>query len=144
MQPIRGQRTSTFVHDPWGIGQHLLGQQEITHVVTDDGAIQSEESNRQVACGCGCLKPPGGYCGECQATACTSCFGLCSMCSKPLCPRHSFFVPAPGNSSPGGSGQRYCKLCHDTAKRQRVLGSAVRLLLSPFIRFGTTDETPKQ
>ena len=139
MQPIRGQRSSSFVHDPWGVGQHVLGQQDVTHVVTDDGAIHSEESNRQVACGCGCLRPPGGYCAECLETACVSCFGLCSACSKPICPRHSVFVP--GST---GSGRRLCKLCHDTAKRQRVLGGTVRLLLSPFIRFDKTDETTKR
>ena len=130
MKPIRGQQNKEVAHDPWEHNEQLLGRKDVIHVLSDAGAIESYETGRQIACGCGCLKPPGGFCAACSKTACVQCFGFCSVCHKPLCPAHSVYEPIPG-----GQSIRLCKPCHEAQGRRRITRRVGRILLSPFFRF---------
>lgn len=131
MKPIRGEREREVIHDPWHGGEKSIGQNDTTHVLSDDGAIESLRTGRRMACACGCLKPPGGYCGRCVQPVCVDCFGFCLGCHMPMCPRHSVFV-----DSESGATLRFCKHCHEKASRRKLARDVVRTILSPFIRFG--------
>lgn len=129
MKPIRGEQQKEVAHDPWEAHETQLQETDAVHRVTDDGALASQQVSRRFASGCGCLKPPAGFCGICGATACADCFGHC-RCGKPLCPRHSVFV-----EGPGGKALRLCKDCRESAGRKQMARRIGRLMLSPFVAF---------
>lgn len=131
MKPIRGQRKRAVAHDPWDYGERTLEHSQIEHILSDEGAIESYETDRRMACGCGCLRPAAGFCAVCGETACAACFGLCDRCHMPLCPRHSVFV----NDTRTSSVRRLCRECHESATRARRVRGFVRVVLSPFVRF---------
>ena len=136
MRPIRGERSDEVVHDPWDFSARKLGQDDTLHVVTDEGGIDSLRTGRHVACVCGCLKPPGGFCAECVQPVCVDCYGFCAgNCHKPLCPRHSVFV-----FDATGSVVRLCRACHSQVSRKRIVRGVFRALLSPFVRFEQDNE----
>lgn len=131
MKPIRGERQHSIAHDPWENNEHSLGHTEIDHVLSDQGSIESSKTDRQIASGCGCLKPAAGFCAVCSATACEAYFGFCDGCRMPLCPRHSVF-----KKSPRGQGvTRFCKACAESDGRTKRVKGLIRVALSPFVRF---------
>ncbi len=130
MQPIRGEREREVIHDPWDQDEQQVGQNDTTHILNDEGAIESLRTGRRVACVCGCLKPAGGFCAACTKPVCVDCYGFCSSCFMPLCPRHSVF-----SRIEDGSTARLCRACGGTSARKRLLRGVVRGVLSPFIRF---------
>ncbi len=131
MKPIRGERSEDVVHDPWDFRARKLGQDDTLHVVTDEGGIDSHRTGHRVACVCGCLKPPGGFCAECVQPVCADCYGFCAgSCRKPLCPRHSVFV-----LNATGEVVRFCRACHGQVSRKKIVRGVFRTLLSPFVRF---------
>ena len=135
MQPIRQEQDEEIIHDPWIREEQKLGQSDTQHVVGDAGGIESHRTGRRVGCVCGCLKPAGGFCGECIQPVCVDCYGFCAGdCHKPLCPRHSVFVPV-GD----GTTLRLCQSCHGARSRRKLVWGVVRGLLSPFIRFTDSD-----
>jgi len=129
MKPIRGQRNRNIVHDPWARDSNQMDQADIAHILSDSGAIESYQTQRQFSCGCGCLLPAKGFCAVCSETVCIDCFGHC-RCGKPLCPRHSLFV-----TGPTGQSIRLCQACHESIKRKHFARTFWRTLLSPFFRF---------
>ena len=131
MKPIRGHRKRSVAHDPWAFGERTLGHAQVEHILSDDGAIESYETDRLMACGCGCLGQAAGFCAVCCETACTACFGPCDRCHMPLCPRHSVFV----RDRDGRPTGRLCRACHESTTRARRVKGIGRLLLSPFVRF---------
>ena len=132
MKPIRGERDVEVAHEPqtWGSKQAQFKQADAVHTVSDAGAIESHRTARHFAAGCGCIAPPAGFCAVCSETACSSCFGFCERCRKPLCPRHTVFIEEPDDRK-----IRRCRPCHETKGRTRRLRQIGRLLLSPFIVF---------
>ena len=135
MERFRGERKRRVFHDPWTATGKPLEAEEIDHFINDDGGLDSQHTGRAMACDCGCLRPPGGFCAECgDAVVCVDCFGHC-VCGKPLCPRHSHFVERPGS----GGRVRLYRSCHESESRQRLVHRAARALLSPFIRFEDGD-----
>lgn len=141
MRPIRGHRSRGVVHDPWGGNERQIEQTDVAHILSDTGAIESHQTERRTACGCGCLNAPGGFCTDCKAeqkdaTVCVSCFGHCEQggCGKPTCRRHSAYAVLPS-----GEHVRLCLPCHEAFKRRRLLRLTVRLLL-PFSRADREDE----
>ena len=134
MQPIRGEREQDVVHDPWERNEQQLGQKDTTHVLSDEGAIESLRTGRRIACVCGCLKPAGGFCGKCVQPVCVDCFGFCVGCHMPLCPRHSTFA-----AGDNGSTVRLCRACHGSLSRKKLVRGLFRAALSPFVRFEDSD-----
>jgi len=134
MKPIRGEQEQEFAHDPWDHKQNPLGQNNTTHVVGDEGGIESYRSAHRHACTCGCLKPAGGFCAQCMLPSCVDCHGFCGKCHMPICPKHSVF-----NEDGNGKALRLCKPCHGSSSRKQLVRGIVRGLLSPFFRFGDDD-----
>ena len=128
MENIRRERARQVVHNSWD-GQGADVQREsIRHFLGDAGGIESNGVGRQFACHCGCLNPPGGFCGNCHQVICRACYHRCEApgCNKPLGPCCSV-------TSRTAEGQtiRLCRSCHAASRRRALL----RLLLSPFILF---------
>ncbi len=137
MQPIRSEREDEFCHDPWNKTPQQTGQKDTAHVLSDAGAIESYNVLRRVACVCGCLKPPGGFCAVCTEPVCESCYGSCHCCHMPLCPKHSVF-----ERDATAEALRYCKTCYAARSRKQLARNIAKSILSPFVRFG--DEHAKR
>lgn len=129
MKPIRSERHRDVAHDPWQGAERLLEQRLVDHQVGAGGGLESEHTAHRIASGCGCLRPAAGFCAVCGATACEKCFGFCGRCHKPLCPNHSIYVDAEG------SPRVLCRSCDESIARRRRLSGALRLLLSPIVKF---------
>lgn len=135
MKPIRGERKRVVIHD-WEGNETAVAQEDTAHVVTDDGALQSFYTTRSGAFSCGCVNiPVRGFCAACcreglPGTVCIEHFGLCLLCSKPLCPRHSLFPEGQQRNE-----HRYCRACYEGVKRKHRLKQITRLLLAPFVEF---------
>lgn len=130
MKPIRNEQKKEVARNPWQGKERPTDQEETDHVVSDHGGIESCSTHHRIACDCGCLAPPGGYCAVCGALACTNCFDHCDICRAPTCARHGLVVELPPNGK-----FRLCPTCRDEINRRRSWKLAARLLLSPFIRF---------
>jgi len=131
MKPIRNEVKTQIAHEPWQQDrQHPTDQEDVAHVLTDEGAIASQCQVHRQACVCGCLRAPGGFCAACRGLVCVECFGLCDYCRMPLCGRHSVF--------PQRQEDGFTRLCHTCARSLRSRRRTLRLvkaLLSPLIRF---------
>jgi hypothetical protein len=135
MRIIRGERSRQIVFGPWENRGEQTNQQDVMHILTDEGGIETYRTGTQHAAFCGCLRPPAGHCGKCMRTACALCFGCCAQCSMPLCNRCSYF--------PAGAIHRefrLCSSCHQNARRKRIVRTLSKALLSPFIKFESSDE----
>lgn len=131
MPPIRSKQQREVAQNPWDRSVRELGQQDETHVLGDDGGIESYRTTVHRPCACGCLRPPGGYCIRCGSLVCVTCFYHCALCGKPLCPRHTVF-----EESTTGQKRQLCEPCSDAVTRRRRAVGLGKLLLSPFIDFG--------
>jgi len=136
MRRVRTEKHHQVAHDPWTGSSRPLGHDDTVHVVSRSGGLESYTVQRHFACGCGCLKPVGGFCAACpqgqNQTACVSCFGFCARCHKPLCTRHSVFMET---DEKVGHRDRFCLLCSESLRRMAVLRRVVRFLLAPFVAF---------
>lgn len=128
MKPLRHEREQQLDQAPWSRQPHLGQQQQTDHVIDDDGAIASEKTGRRFAGACGCLKPPGGFCGVCGSPVCEACFRHCGQCRKPLCPRHCRVTAVP-NAAP----LWLCAECHSAVERHSLTRRVVRGFLSIFV-----------
>ena len=138
MKPIRTERTEHVDRGPWSGNEHTAQQRDTAHALDAHGAIDSHTVERRIAASCGCLAPPVGFCGECERTVCASCYGRCQSCGKPLCPRHSQFVP-----NTLGAPLRLCPSCGDAARRKTALRRVGRTLLSFFVDFPGDESSPR-
>ena len=133
MKPIRSDLQHDVVQDPWSGADRPAQSQDTFHGLSSSGCLESQTVRRQVAAGCGCLRPAGGFCAVCAdgSTACVDCFGHCDRCHKPLCTMHSFFS--------GGSAEvpstRLCRPCHEAARRKAMARRVARFLLASFVMF---------
>lgn len=131
MKPLRSEVKTQIAHEPWQQDrQHATDQDQVSHALTDDGAIASQSQIHRQACICGCLKAPGGFCAVCRGLVCVVCFGLCDHCRMPLCGRHSVFAQCQEDG--------FVRLCQSCARSQRARRRSVRIvkaILSPLIRF---------
>lgn len=133
MKPIRGERHREMACDAWHATDRQIGESDVAHYLSDDGAIESFRTGRRFACSCGCLRPAGGFCAECGPDAGPVCdvhLLHCHRCSKPLCLGHSSEADLPD-----GQRVRLCRACFEAGGRRRVARTIVRTLLSPFVRF---------
>ncbi len=128
MRPIRSEHERGLVLDPWTGRPYLSSGSSAVHILTDQGAVETRRTLRQIACGCGCVGPVGGFC-FCGAAVCARCFSHCP-CGRPLCRRHGVLV-----SASGGQIIRLCQSCHESTARKQVLRRVARALLSPFVEF---------
>lgn len=135
MRPIRGEQKQHLAGNPWEKREQQLHEEEVVHLVSDNGGIESYRTGRQFANACGCLKPAGGFCAVCSIEnsfrpICVDCFGFCMKCHKPLCPRHSTFL-----KSTEGGDIRLCGECEESTRRRQVISRVFRFLLVPFVKF---------
>lgn len=130
MKPIRNELRHEVAQEPWQGRERPIGQEVADHVVSDEGGLASHSIRHRIACDCGCLLDPGGYCAVCGALACVKCFDHCDICRAPVCARHGLVTELPGKSA-----LRLCPTCRDETNRRRAWQGAARLFLSPFIRF---------
>ena len=109
-----------------------------TDILSDEGSIDTVGKHRRYACDCGCYGAAGGRCADCNALSCVDCHAHCAACGRPLCLECSVFVS-------GGDPQavRFCRSCHIQIARRRRLARAARFLLSPFVKFGSDDDTQR-
>lgn len=138
MKPIRGEHKRSVIHDPWDRTEQPVAHQDVAHVVTPNGALESATVDRQFALGCGCLgKPAAGFCALCETPVCADCYGFCANdgCGRPLCRRHSVFFQAPD-----GTMRRLCGRCYDGHTRRRLGRAVIRTFLGPFVRFEDDHE----
>ena len=97
MKPIRGERKQFVIHDPWGVGERVSQQSDVSHFLSDSGELISCHVDRQIAHDCGCVgNPPGGFFVDCvfdgtRGLTCASCFTHCH-CGRPICRGHSGFI----------------------------------------------------
>jgi len=139
MRPIRTEQQHDIVQDPWHGTERASQSQATLHSLSQDGSLDSQILRRQIAAGCGCLKPVGGYCAICAdgSNVCIACFGQCGRCRKPLCPRHSVL---PGfNADPTA---RLCVHCYEKLRRKLFLRRLLRVLFSPFVKFESNHGQP--
>ena len=104
-------------------------------LLSDEGSIDTVGRCSHHACDCGCYKPAGGRCADCNALSCIDCHGHCAACGRPLCLECAVFIE-------GGGPQRLrlCQSCHVQIGRRQRLARVARFLLSPFVRFGRNDD----
>lgn len=130
MKPIRGIREELYVHNPWDGHEHLMERTDVTHSLTEEGAVATHKVRRALACQCGCVRPAAGFCGECHRTVCEMHLVRC-LCGKPLGPCHALFL-----MQPGGGVLVLCPQCGGAHRRDQVVRGITRALLSPFVVFG--------
>jgi len=123
---IRGEHFKEVAKDPWEKKEQEISQQDVDHIVSDDGAVDSFITQKSIASGCGHLKPPIGFCSDegCTRTSCEMCHGICQIDMRPICPRHSKFLQV-------SSGViRVCEPCYEKAKRKKFLKFFLSFLIS--------------
>ncbi len=135
MRPIRREGKQVFGHCPWEAQERPLGEDETVHMLSDTGGIESYHTERKIACSCGCLAEPVGFCAECVkeqdiGTVCAKHFGSCDKCNKPICPRHCRV-----NKNQDGKNTRFCIECSEAINRKEIVHGLGRFFLSPFIKF---------
>ena len=130
MGDIRSEQTDHIVRNPWDKRDQEIAGEQGRHFLSDAGGLASRRAMQREACHCGCLNPPGGFCGDCHQLICVSCFHRCVDCGKPLGPCCSTAV-----QTPDGEMIRLCRQCRRADGRKHILGKAARLLLAPVIRF---------
>ena len=135
MKPIRDEQYHETISDPWEFRERHIGAKGTSHVVSDEGSLSSSEIGKHFACDCGCLRPPRAFCAICVQSICEECYGICSDCHKPICPRDSTF-----SKDSNGAQTRLCKTCSGYKKRKHLLRSALRALFSPFVEFEDTRD----
>lgn len=136
MKPIRNERNLQVIHEPWGFKARSFQEEDISHLVSDEGGLESHHLSRQVAFDCGCLdKPRGGFCADCvsegaRGLICASCFAHCLSggCGRPICLRHSFYMYE------GDQEFRLCFPCAEAVRRKQITQGIIRFVLSPFVR----------
>lgn len=125
---IRSDKKYRIVHNPWDRTESDVEAEETRHSLTDSGGIESQTVITQVACHCGCIAPPGGYCSNCQGVICVNCFHRCDGCSRPVGPCCSVLVQDENLRT-----VRLCKECSDALKRKNALKISLKLILLPFL-----------
>ncbi len=125
---IRSDKKYRVVHNPWDKTERDVEAEEISHSLADTGGIESQSVIRQVACHCGCIKPPGGFCSSCQGIICVDCFARCDGCSRPVGPCCDNLIQDENLRT-----IRLCKECSNTLKRRNASKSFLRLISHPFV-----------
>lgn len=128
MRQVRAEHGRTGVRDPWNGVAVPVGGQDTVHLLSRRQGLTTLTSGVQIACGCGCLRPPAGFCSTCTRTACCICYGFCLGCGRPLGRCHSVFI--------AGTNQRLCGGCADSQRRRGIIRSVTRFVLAPFVEFG--------
>lgn len=127
---IRSDKKYRVVHNPWDKTERDVEAEEIRHWLADTGGIESQTVTRQVACHCGCVAAPGGFCGCCHEILCVSCYTRCDKCSKPVGPCCSVLI-----QDENLRAIRLCKECGDALKRKSTLKMFLQLISLPFAVF---------
>ena len=124
-EEYRTECETNVVENPWTGHRIVIDVTETTHYVEGE-ALRSHTTRIQGARRCACLKPPAGFCAECDMLSCVDCYGRCAECAKPLCSKC-------GRTQKSRSGEtiRLCSECYGDAARKRLL----RGLLKPFVEF---------
>lgn len=140
MKPYRKEKKKRFAQDPWNENVHELGEEETTHVLSDQGALESLEVENPPVSFCGCISPPVGFCAVClskgmKGTICSACRTFCSSCHKQICPRHTVFRDLSNDDR-----LHLCEECHVVVGRNRISKTLTRMFFSPFIRFEDENE----
>jgi hypothetical protein len=128
-QPLRDDKEIDATFDPETGLKRVFDALLKQDLLSDAGSVDSAKARLRVAHGCGCFGEPGGRCGICGTVDCKACFGRCCRCQRPLCQRHSRFLP-----EPDGTRGRYCPSCHEVARLQRQVAKGLSLLTAPFRR----------
>ena len=114
MDPIRSDHVRRVGVNPWEGLEEQLAQQDVSHVLSDTGSLDSYATRAEYANICGCFGPAGGYCAVCSKVVCQRCFGFCMKCYMPLCPRHSVIETHTRGI------RRLCNGCKGATKRRQL------------------------
>ncbi len=130
MQPIRSERTRKVASSSWDASDHPVQQDDTDHTLSQAGAIESDRTTQQMACHCGCLRPPAGFCAECNQLICEVCYARCSGCNKPIGPCH--YVKSQDRT---GRVLVECRSCNGARKRKSLITGLWRGIASLVIDF---------
>jgi len=125
---IRSDKKYRIVHNPWDKTERDVEAEEIRHSLADTGGIESQTVVRQVACHCGCVAQPGGFCSGCHSIICVNCFRRCDRCSRPIGPCCSVVIQDENLRT-----IRLCRECSDALKRKSTLKVFLRWVSLPFV-----------
>ena len=125
MDEVRSEHIRNTILNRWNAQEADVENSDVSHVLTDEGSIDSFTTNRKATCDCGCVHAAGGICSLCNGIICRACFCRC-VCGRPLGPCHAI-------ETHDGTGkvQKLCPACYGASRRRQVM----RLFLSPFVRF---------
>lgn len=129
-RPLRRKRLLDVTEDPDTGQERILESSVEIDSLSDFGSIDTVGKRKQYFTDCGCHKPVGGRCVQCNGLSCVDCHGRCYVCSSPICLKCSIFV----DSSAGGR-IRFCRRCHDRLARRSLLRKIGRFFLAPLIDF---------
>jgi hypothetical protein len=122
---LRTERESQVIENPWNGHRIVVCVTEVVHYF-EHGAIRTEKTVLQCARQCACLKPPVGFCAQCDMLCCASCFGRCDQCQKPLCSSCG-----PKRHDASGATTCVCVDCRGQISRKRI----IRGFLAPLVEF---------
>ena len=124
MKPLRRKNKRQVTYDPYTNQDREWELEQSQDVLSSEGSVDSDEFVRKSFKDCGCAGDVGGICRECGAVSCTSCFGRCYRCKKPLCLEHSYFLKIKDTDV------RFCGGCHDEVSWELGEGKFKRTLKS--------------
>jgi hypothetical protein len=129
VQPLRDEKEIRATFDPeTGLKQVFDAFQKVD-VLSDAGSVNTEKHHLQASQACGCFGEPGGRCGICRSVDCKYCFGRCCRCARPLCLRHSRFLP-----EENGTRVRLCPHCYEIVTLKHGAAKCLHLLAGVFRR----------
>lgn len=134
MKKLRRKSKRQVTYDPNTKQDREWELEQSQDVLSSEGSVDSDEFVRKSFKDCGCAGEIGGTCFDCGAVSCTSCFGRCNKCQKPICLQHSHFF-----EKDDGEKERFCGPCYDVVTRKQGLAKVVRFFKS-FI-FEMEDES---